>query len=128
MRNHARLTQGSATQDARKFLVASEEFPNPQPHLNRVNAGVWCGKTCVRDVHIPQFETHIVLCAEDVHAERCLIHKIDRICSRWDVMRSEQGSAGEFQVRRNSAVALEVPLQSERIEAHSEGGIGRLKR
>src|SRR5215469_5641437 len=64
VRNHARLTQNT-----QKYLAASEKFSDPQPYLNSVNPGVRRGETSVRDVHVAQFEAHIVLCAENVHAE-----------------------------------------------------------
>src|SRR5579871_1668971 len=63
VRNHARLTQNPQLN-----LAASKKLPDPQPHLNSVYAWVRCGETGVRNVHVAQFEAHVVLCAENVHS------------------------------------------------------------
>ena len=109
------------------MLSAAEEFANPQAHLHRVDSRIRCRQACVRDVHVAQFEADVALRAEDVHSQRGLVHEVDGVGSGGNVVVGEQRAAGEFQVGREASVALEVPLEAERVEAHAVGGVGRLE-
>src|SRR4029077_10773425 len=80
-----------------------------------------------RDVHVAQFEADIVFRAKDVYPECCVVHEVYGVCSGGDVVVREQHSAGEFQIRRDATMVLEIPFESKWIEADAVGGIGRLE-
>lgn len=106
---------------------AAEEFPNSQSHLHRIDPRIRCGQPGVRDVHVAQFETYVTFCAENMYAEGGLIHEVHGVGSGGNVVAGEEGASGEFEVRRESAVALEIPLQAERVEAYAVGSVRGLK-
>ncbi len=60
-------------------------------------------------------------------AEGSLIHEVHRIRARGNVVVGEDRAAAEFEVWRNAAMALEVPLEAERIESHAIRGVRGLK-
>jgi hypothetical protein len=108
-------------------VVSAEELSDSQPHLHAIDTRIRRRQPCIGNVHVAQLEADIVLRAENVHAQRRLIHKVDSICSGWNVVASQQNSSGQFEVRRNMSVTLKVPLQPQRIEADAICGIRRLK-
>lgn len=78
-------------------------------------------------MHVAQLETDVMLCAENMHSERGLVHEVHWIGSRRNVVIREQDSAGQFEVRRNAPVADEIPFQSQRIESRAVRLIRRLE-
>src|SRR3954447_25268853 len=62
-----------------------------------------------------------------MRAQRGLVHEVNAVCACKNVVIGEHCSTRQFQERREAAVAFEIPLQPERIEAHAERGICRLK-
>ncbi len=56
--------------------MVAEESSDPEPHLHGVYAGIWRSQACIGDVHVAQFETHVVVGAEDVYAERGLVGEV----------------------------------------------------
>src|SRR5579871_1568840 len=108
-------------------LLMVQEFTDSQPDLHGVDAGIQISQACVRDVHVTHFKAHVVSRAQQMHAQRSLIHEVDAICVGGNVVVGKQHSAGEFQVRGDIAVTDEIPLQAERIESDAVGGIRGLK-
>ncbi len=90
--------------------MSGEETSYSQPHLHRIDPGVWGRQSGVRDVHVAQLEAHVVPLAKDVHAQGSLVHKVDRVRSGRDIVVCEDGSAREFEIGGESAMALKVPL------------------
>ena len=78
-------------------------------------------------MHVTQFQTYIVFRAENMHAERGLGGEIYRVGPGGDIVIGEERAAAEFEVRREAAVAFEVPLEAKRVEAHAVRGIGWLE-
>ena len=74
------------------LVVSAEELSDSQPHLHAVDSRIRRRQPCIRDVHVAQFEADIVLRAQNVHAQRRLIHKVDGICSGRNVMACQQNS------------------------------------
>ncbi len=64
---------------------------------------------------------------QDVDAEGCLVHEVHRIGAGGNIVIGEQRAARQFEVRRKTAMSLEIPLKAQRIKPHSEGCIGRLE-
>src|SRR5262252_6690658 len=62
-----------------------------------------------------------------MHTECCLIHEVDRVGSRRNIVVRKQDAAREFEIWRNAAMALEVPLQPQRIETNPVCGVCRLE-
>lgn len=108
-------------------MVRREKPSDSQPYLHRVNPRIRSCQSCVRDVHVTQFQTYVVFRAEDVHAERGLIHEVHGVGAGGNVVIGKKHSACEFQVGREASVALEVPLQAERIETHAVGCVRGLE-
>ncbi len=101
------------------MLSASKKLADSQPHLHRVDPGIRRGQSGVRDVHVAQLEADVMPGAKDVHAERGLVHEIHRVRSGGNAVVGEDRATGEFKIRREAPATLKVPLQAERIEAHS---------
>jgi hypothetical protein len=110
-----------------RLIVSSEEFPDPEPYLHGVDSRIRRRKPCVREVHVAQFEADIVLRAENVHTQRRLVHEVDCICPDGNVVACQQKSPSQFEIRREASVALEIPLQSQRIEADAVSRVCRLE-
>lgn len=79
-----------------RLIVSAEEFPDPQPYLHGIDSRIRRSKPCIRDVHVAKFEADIVLRAENVHAQRRLIHEVDRVGPGGNVVVSQQNSPGKF--------------------------------
>jgi len=107
--------------------VSSEEPSDAQPHLHRIDSRIRRRQPRVRDVHVAQFEAHIVLRAENMHAQRRLIHEVDRVGPGGNIVVCDQHPADEFQIGGNASVPLKIPLQSQRIEADAVSGVCRLE-
>src|SRR5579863_5490174 len=108
-------------------MTVSKELPNSHPHLHRVNPRIRLRQPSVRDMHVAQFKTHVMPRAEDVHSEGGLVGEVHRVRAGGDVAVSEQRASRQFQIWRQLAVALEVPLQPDRVKAHSISRVGGLK-
>ena len=65
--------------------------------------------------------------AEDVQSQRGLVHEIDRVRSGRDVVIGEDCSACEFEIGREAAMSLKIPLQSEWIESNAIGSVRGLE-
>jgi len=112
---------------AARLIVSPEEPSDAQPHLDSINSRIRGCQPGVRDVQVAQFEADIVLRAENVHAQRRLIHEVDRVSPGGNVMVRKQRSAGKFQIGGNASVALKIPLQTQRIETDAVSGVCRLE-
>jgi hypothetical protein len=78
-------------------------------------------------MHVAQFDTHVLVYSENMYSQRGLVGKVHRVRPGWDTVVSEQRSAGELKIWRYAPVALEVPLQAERVKSSAVGSVGRLK-
>ena len=107
--------------------MPGEKLANSQSHLHRVDPRVRRCEPRIRNMHVTQFKAHVSLRAQNVHTQSGLVHEIHRVRSGRNVVIREQDSASEFQIRRNAAVALEIPFQSKRIKTYSICRVGRLK-
>ena len=107
--------------------MPGEELSEAQTHLDRIHAGIRGSQSRVRNVHVAQLQTDVVLPSKNVHPQRGLVHEIDWIRSRWNVVCCEESAAGEFEIGGNAAVTLKIPLKGERIESHPERRVRRLK-
>src|SRR5580700_9753693 len=101
------------------MFLAAEELAYSKPDLHRVDSGIQICEACVRNVHIAEFHAYVVFHAEDVHAQRSLVHEVYSVGVGGDALICEERTAGEFDVRREAAAANEVPLEAERVEAHA---------
>jgi hypothetical protein len=108
-------------------ITSTEKRPDAQPYLHRIDPGIWRSQTCVRDVHIAQFQTDVVSRAENVHAERGLVGEVNGIGAGGDAVIGEERTTAEFEVGRKSAVTFEVPLEAEWVESRAVCGVGRLE-
>src|ERR1035438_9813754 len=108
-------------EDTRSFsgLLSAGESAYSKPHLHGVDPRIRRRQSGVRDVHVAEFETYIVLRAEDVQAQRGLIHEIHSVRSCRNVMVGENRAPSEFEVGRDGPMTFEVPLESKRVEAHT---------
>ena len=68
-----------------------------------------------------------MLRAQNVHTQRSLIHEVDGVGSRRNVVVREQHAPCEFEIWRNPSVMLEVPLQPEWIKSDAVCGVCWLK-
>ena len=107
--------------------MRAEELSDAQPDLHRIHSRIQVRQACVRDVHVADFDAPVIFLAEDVGAQRGLVHEVHGIGVGRDVLVSEKHAAGEFEVGGEAAVALEVPLQAERVETRAVGGVGGLE-
>ena len=82
------------TQRGTAGLTFREEFPYAKAHLDGVEAGIGRGQTCVRDVHVAEFQAHVVSLAENMRAQRGLVHKVHRIGSCRHVVIRKDHTAG----------------------------------
>ena len=76
--------------------MPKEEFPNSQPDLNCIHSWIGCRQSCIRDVHVTEFQAQVSLRAEDVHSQRRLIHEVHCIRSGWDIVTREQDSTSQL--------------------------------
>lgn len=109
------------------MIVSPEKLSDAQPHLHGIDSGIRSRQSCIRDVHVSQFQADVSLRAEDVHAERRLVHEVYGVRSGGNVMVGEEHAAGEFEVGRDASVTLEVPLEAQRVEAYAVGRVRRLE-
>ena len=113
----------SQREQTRLATAAAEELPYAQPHLHGIDSRIWRRQPSVRDMHVTQFQTYIVLRAENMHAERGLGDEIYGVSPSGYIVIGEERAAAEFEVRREATVAFEVPLEAKRIEAYAVRGI-----
>lgn len=78
-------------------------------------------------MHVTQLEADVTPGAKDVRPECGLVHEIHRVCTGGNIVVGEHRAPSEFEIRREPPAALEVPLQSERIEAYSVRRVGGLE-
>ena len=62
-----------------------------------------------------------------MRTERGLVHKVDGVRARGNVVIGKNHAAGELKIGREAPAAHEIPLQAERVEAYSVGCVRRLK-
>lgn len=109
------------------WLARDKEAAEPEPYLHGIDSRIRGGQSCIRDVHITEFETQVVLRPEDVRPERRLVHEVHRVRSCRYTVIGEDDPAGEFKIRRKPSMTSEIPLQAEGIETNTEGRICRLE-
>ncbi len=80
----------SQREQTRLATAAAEELSNAQPHLHGIDSRIRRRQSSIRDVHVAQFETYIVLRAENMHAERGLGGEIYGVGSSGDVVVGEK--------------------------------------
>src|SRR5579864_4648459 len=109
---HKSLPQ-SAQKAQRKFswLFADEESSDPQTHLHAVDPWIRHGQACVRDVQVAQFQAYVIFRAQNVYTEGGLRSEVHGVGSHRDVVVGEERAAAQFEIRREAAVAFEVPLE-----------------
>ena len=79
-------------------LIPAEKLSDPQPYLHGVYSRIQVCQPCVRDVHVAQFEAHVVARAKDVYPEGGLIGEVHRVGAGGDVVIGEEGATAQFQV------------------------------
>src|SRR6516162_2184859 len=78
-------------------------------------------------MHVPHLDAEVVLRSEDVHTQRRLIHEVHVVGSGWDVVGCKQDAAGQFEIRRDTAMTLEVPFKRKRIKPCTVSCVKRLE-
>jgi hypothetical protein len=120
-------TSPQVAQAAAYPSFSAREPSKSHPHLHRIDPWIRRGQARIRDMHVAQFQCEIAPRAEQVHTKRSLIHEVHRVGAGRNIAIREQRPSREFQVRRNVAMALEIPFQSQRIKARAIRRIRRLK-
>src|SRR5690348_2226735 len=75
-------------------LTFGEELAYAQAYLDCIEARIGRGQSCVRDVHVAEFHAQVVSLAENMRAQRGLVHKVHRIGSGGHVVIGEDHTAG----------------------------------
>ena len=107
--------------------VTAKESSDAESNFHGVETGIVIPKPGIRDVQVARFQTPVIFRREDVRTERCGRCKVHAVRSRGYVVVGDEHSTVDFEVRRETAVAFEIPLQPERAEPHTVGGIRGLE-
>ena len=107
--------------------MSAEEFADAQAELHCVEAWIYTAEACVGNVQIAEFEAPIIFRAQDVCAEGGRGREVYFAGEGGNVVVGEQHATSQFEIGRKTAMALEVPLEAEGIEAHTIGSVGRLE-
>jgi len=107
--------------------MSAEEFADAEAELHCVEAWIYTGEACVGDVQVAYFQAPIIFRAQDVCAEGGRRREVYFAGEGGKVVVGEERATSQFEIRRKTAMALEVPLEAEGIEAHTIGSIGRLE-
>jgi hypothetical protein len=108
--------------------VPAEEFADAQAELYRVKAGIYTAEAGVGDVQVAHLEGPIIFRAEDVGAQGGRGSEVYSIGEDGNLVVGEEDTTSQFEIGRETAAALEVPLEAEGIEADTIGSVGRLGR
>lgn len=74
--------------------VGREELAEAEADLHGIRPGIEIAESGVGDVHVAEFEAHVVLRAEDVGAECGLVHKVYGVRSSGNVVVGADDAAG----------------------------------
>src|SRR5581483_2484961 len=66
--------------------MLGEELSESQTHLYGIHARVRRSQSGIRNMHVAKFDADVVFGPENVHAQCGLVHEIDRIRSRRNVV------------------------------------------
>src|SRR5579864_1574403 len=98
-----------------------EEPPQAEHHLNSVDAGIRRTQAGIGDVQVAYCNKRVPMTPEELHAKRGPGSEIDVGGSGRHLLSGEQQATVNFHVGRPAAVALEIPLQNNRINAGAKG-------
>src|SRR5580698_5100244 len=96
-------------------------------HFHCVQPRIRRGQACIGNMQIAQFDTPVVFRVEDVGTKCRGRSEVNRVGVGGNVFIAEECTAGEFKVRREAAVAFEIPLEAEGIETCAVSSIGGLE-
>ena len=107
--------------------VSAKESSDAESNFHGVETGIVIPEAGIRDMQVARFQTPVIFRREDVRTERGRGGEVHVVRSRGYVVVGDEHSTVEFEVRREASVAFEIPLQSERAEPHTVGGIRGLE-
>src|SRR5579864_7265352 len=108
-------------------MMSAEEPAHPESHLHAVDPGIRRGQACVRNVQVAELQADVIFRAQNVYTEGGLRSEVHGVGAHRDVVVGEERATAEFEIRREAAVAFEVPLEPERIKTYAVGGVGGLE-
>src|SRR5882762_1269249 len=102
-----------------RSLPRARKHSDADAQLQRVNPRIERANPRIGDVHVADFSAPIEFLAQDVHPQRATRREIYAGSSRRNLSVANQRPTVQIGVRHDTAVRIEIPFESERIEGYT---------